>query len=106
MIEKRPTEYLKGSTRPHPPEDDEGLNLAWMGIDPAAMPAWTTLQGALLNAPNTPCNSPNRADWTSGGPRAKQRAAEACRACPVLAECRAYAEAANERGAVWGGIAR
>ena len=95
--------YIKGSRLLHNPAEDEGLNLSFMGIPPESMSAWTTLQGALLNAPNTPCNSPNRADWTTGGPRAKQRAAEACRACPVLAECRAYAEAANERGAVWGG---
>ena len=98
--------YIKGSRLLHNPAEDEGLNLSFMGIPPESMSAWTALQGALLNAPNTPCNSPNRADWTTGGPRAKQRAAEACRACPVLAECRAYAEAANERGAVWGGIAR
>ena len=100
------SEYMRGWTVMHAPAAEQGISLAGMGVDPAAMPAWTTLQGALLKAPNTPCNSPNRADWTSGGPRAKQRAIEACRACPVLAECRAYAEAANETGAVWGGEAR
>lgn len=98
--------YIGGTTRPHRPAEDEGISLAGHGIPPEAIETWNALQGALLNASNTPCNSDNRADWTSGRGNARQRAIEGCMGCPVLEQCAAYAEAANETGAVWGGVAR
>jgi transcription factor WhiB len=39
-------------------------------------------------------------------PSARTDAAEACSYCPALHPCAAYADAANERHGVWGGVDR
>lgn len=63
------------------------------------------LRGALDRGEGVPCLHPTRgAAWTSDDPDELSEAAEACRPCPVLAECRAAG--ANEHWGVWGGGVR
>jgi hypothetical protein len=50
------------------------------------------------------CGDPITRDmWMSDFEAERARAAQWCTGCPVLAECRAAAEANAERFAVWGG---
>lgn len=98
------SDYQKGWTKPPATDDQPAFNQ--YGIPSEAIEPWMRLQIAIQNIPNTPCNSDNRGDWTSGRGNASQRAIEGCMGCPVLQECRAYAEAANETGAVWGAVSR
>lgn len=44
--------------------------------------------------------------WTSTNPADIRRAKAACRSCPLLAACAAYAEEYGEEGGVWGGRLR
>lgn len=69
-----------------------------------ALPAWDRLTLALLTyAP--PCvTDPDR--WWSYDPDDIEAAAHGCRGCRVLAECAAYADAADEPSGVWAGVNR
>lgn len=44
--------------------------------------------------------------WTSTNPADIRAAKAACRSCPLLAACAAYAEEHGEEGGVWGGRLR
>ena len=48
------TDYVKGSRLLHNPAEDEGLNLAFMGLPAESMDAWLHFQAKMLNDP-TPC---------------------------------------------------
>lgn len=76
------------------------------GIDWRAAGAWRRLTQALAETPPgaVPCRAaadPSR--WISDDPRTAAEAAEACRACPLLRECRAHARTSHEAGGIWGG---
>ena len=93
------SDYEKGWTKP-PPTPDQGPSLAFLGIPKSAMPAWSHLLGKL-DGERTPCAG--RPEWTSSRAADKRTAIAGCNVCPVKAACAEYAEANNERGAVWGG---
>ena len=69
---------------------------------PAAAEAWRHLRGTLAGMGDPPCA---RAPvvWSSDAEDDQAAAAEACRWCPALGPCAAYALAANEPAATWGG---
>lgn len=66
----------------------------------ASLPEFTALMNARVRA-TLPCNGGT--EWTAEEQRIQQRAAERCRPCALLAVCRAYALAAEEKTGVWGG---
>lgn len=78
-------------------------------LDPPARRARATLDAALLDllhqGRSTPCTS-DPAPFTSESRQERAVAAQACSYCPVLAPCRAYAEAADESEWVWAGVDR
>lgn len=52
-----------------------------------------------------PCvDGPNAGDWVTDEKHTQATAARACRACPLLVPCRAYAIRHAETGGVWGGL--
>lgn len=51
-----------------------------------------------------PCTGPGWRDWTAEDGEAVARAVDRCHDCPALAACQAYAVAADEPAAVWGGM--
>lgn len=53
----------------------------------------------------TPCQSDPLAYFADSAAQLAD-AVEACRHCPVLALCRGFAEANDERFGVWGGVLR
>ena len=78
-----------------------------------AAPARETLNRALLRVLSAGLRTPCMIDpalWTDEPDRrhrtARQEAAEACGHCPIITECHAYAEVAEERWHVWGGVNR
>lgn len=81
------SDYIKGSTRPHAPAEDQGISLAGMGIPPESMKAWNVLQGFFAQGETTPCAG--RSEWSSN-----------------KAACAEFAEANGEKGAIWGGVSR
>lgn len=97
------SDYIKGSTRPHKPPEDEGLSLAFMGIPTASMAAWMHFQGVLRDD-LTPCAG--RPEWTSNKAKDKATAIRLCGDCPAQAACAEFAETNGEKGAVWGGVSR
>lgn len=54
----------------------------------------------------TPCQGPDRHLWTSDAAEEREAAAHRCGPCPVLAECAAYADDADERWHVWASVDR
>lgn len=80
---------------------------AAFGIHPDAVNAWLALADALDRLTDDGrrpvCES--RPDQWSGDatPSARADAAEACTYCPVMAACRAFAEANHEPQGVFGG---
>lgn len=76
---------------------------AWQ-VPPRAVGAWLRLQAALVVLGVEPwcANDPGR--WFSTRPADVEEAVAVCRVCPVLAECRAYALAADEKAGTWGGL--
>jgi hypothetical protein len=83
---------------------------ALLGIRPAALPAWLALCAVLdrlADDGRSPVCVQRPGQWSSDAkPADRQDAAEACTFCPALALCAAYADAADERHGVWGGIDR
>lgn len=81
-----------------------------LGIPPEAAPAWVSLTCALdrLAEQGGRPVCATRPDQWSADARASARsdAAEACTYCPALHPCAAFADAADERHGVWGGIDR
>lgn len=76
-----------------------------------AQDQWWRLDEALQTLAGWGWQTPCQADpepFTEGAPRAlAARAQQLCLTrCAVVDECRAYAEAANERFHVWGGVNR
>lgn len=66
---------------------------------------WVDLREALVGV-RTPCQSSDAEAWWSDDRATLAIAADACGLCPVLWQCRAYADAAGERWGVWGGQVR
>lgn len=59
---------------------------------------------AALDEVRPPCHDDDR--WTSDSPDDRARAAELCAGCAVLVPCGTFADAADERFHVWGGVDR
>ena len=76
-----------------------------IAIRSAAVPAWAALQAALRAAGPVPCTADPDA-WTSDDAEVRAYAARACRGCPVLEACRAFAAANQEAHGVWAGVDR
>lgn len=77
-------------------------------IRKAALPVWLSLRDALDDVDHiVPCRSAPEL-WSADAldNEAIQYAETRCQRCPVLTPCAAYADAARERGAVWGGTYR
>lgn len=75
-------------------------------IPPAALPHWHELADALATIGPAPCEGdvlPPDA-WWSADVDELDLAVAACRLCPVVPECLAYAIAADERYGLWGGL--
>lgn len=53
-----------------------------------------------------PCLGPRSAAWTSDERQEQRYAAAGCRACPAVALCREYGDAAREPAGTWGGVTR
>ena len=94
------TEYMRGTTRPHKPPEEQGLNLSFMGIPAESMAAWNHLQGRLQGE-QTPCYG--KPQWTSGKAGDKAYAIAGCLACPVRAACAEFAQINGETSGIWGG---
>lgn len=78
-------------------------------VKPTAITQWLTLLDAITSTTDgggsTPClNDPE--PFTSGSWQQRAEAAAACSHCPVLTECRAYADAQAETWHVWAGADR
>ena len=78
-------------------------------VRPTAMAEWLILLSALTatteRGGSTPClNDPE--PFTSGSWQQRAEAAAACSGCPVLSQCRAYADAQAESWHVWAGADR
>lgn len=80
------------------------LHPADFWLPSAAVSQWQALSAALADHV-TPCQA-EPAVWSGDDRRTWERAARACRSCPALGPCSAYAAAAGESGAVWGGRIR
>lgn len=76
---------------------------AWR-VPVVAAGAWAALLGALEVLGVEPWCANDRERWFSPTPGEVAEAVATCLVCPVLAECRAYAMAADERHGVWGGL--
>lgn len=98
------SDYIKGTTRPHKPAEDQGISLAGMGIPPESMKAWNVLQSFFARGETTPCAG--RSEWSSNKAADKATAIRLCNDCPAKAACNEFAETNGEKGAVWGGISR
>ena len=77
-------------------------------IRESAVPSWLALRGALEDAAYlVPCRSaPEIWSGDSMDPETVEYAERRCQLCPALTACATYADAAKERGAVWGGLYR
>lgn len=73
-------------------------------LEASAMSAWRALSAALVEVAQ-PC-AVNPDLWFGTTASEVQAAAEGCGRCPVLLECGAYADAAEERHGVWAGQCR
>lgn len=73
-------------------------------IRKAALPAWKALQAALEDTV-PPCTA-DPPSWFDDDPEVRAEAARACRRCPVITECAAFATANREPFGVWGGVDR
>lgn len=78
---------------------------AW-AVPRAAVDEWVALTDALAELGRPPACAEAPKMWWSKRPIDVEYAIEACMACPVFEECRAYAVAAGEREGVWGGSRR
>ncbi|MGP5252666.1 WhiB family transcriptional regulator [Brachybacterium alimentarium] len=74
-----------------------------LAVPAHARPAWDALQAQILANGPTPCAGPDRNDWT-GNATQQDRAADRCLDCPVMTACLTYADTADEREDVWGGL--
>lgn len=70
-------------------------------IRPAAAEAWRHLGAALAGMGDPPCRQ-TPAVWLSDAEADQLAAAEACRRCPAIGPCAAYALAAGETAGTWG----
>lgn len=94
------TEYIKGTTHLHKPPEEQGLNLAWMGLPKEAVGPFLHLQAKMTNDP-TPCYG--RKEWTSGKAGDKAKAIAGCLVCHARPACAEFAQANGETGAIWAG---
>lgn len=78
-------------------------------VKPTAMAEWRLLLDAISltqdRGGSTPCLS-DPEPFTSGSWQQRAEAAAACSHCPVLSQCRAYADAQAESWHVWAGTDR
>lgn len=75
-----------------------------LGVPEHARREWDALHTAIEESwTTTPCAGPDRDLW-QGSQGEQKRAANRCYDCSALALCDAYADAADERMGVWGGI--
>lgn len=98
------SDYIKGSTRPHKPPEDQGISLAGFGVPKESLDAWMTLQGFFARGETTPCAG--RSEWSSNKAKDKATAIRLCDSCPAKHACHEFAETNGEKGAVWGGVSR
>lgn len=96
--------YIRGTTRPHEPEAEQGISLAGMGIPPESMKAWNVLQGFFARGETTPCAG--RSEWTSNKAKDKATAIRLCGDCVCKPSCNDYAESMGETTGIWAGIDR
>lgn len=78
-----------------------------LGVRADALPAWRALHDAISDAARpTPCRS--EPDTWADPPTAELAATAAalCSRCPALEQCRAFADANNERAGVYAGQLR
>ena len=93
--------YIKGSRLLHEPGEDEGLSLAFMGLDKASMKTWMHLQSFFAAGEVTPCAGRN--EWLSSRAADKQTATRLCEDCPAKHACAEFAETNHETFGIWGG---
>ena len=93
--------YIKGSRLLHEPGEDEGLSLAFMGLDKASMKTWMHLQAFFAAGEVTPCAGRN--EFLSSRSADKRTAIRLCGDCPAQASCREFAETNHETYGIWGG---
>lgn len=98
------SDYIKGSTRPHAPAEDEGISLAGFGVPKESLDAWMTLQGFFARGETTPCAG--RSEWSSSRKADKATAIRLCGDCPAKAACNEFAESMGETTGIWAGIDR
>ena len=96
------TEYVRGTTRPHKPPEEQGLNLSFMGLDKASMKTWAHLQSYFAAGEVTPCAG--RSEWLSNRAADKRTAIRLCGDCPAKHACAEFAETNHETYGIWGGI--
>ena len=96
--------YIKGSRLLHNPAEDEGLNLAFMGLPAASMRTWMHLQAFFAAGETTPCAGRN--EWLSSRAADKRTAIRLCGDCPAKHACAEFAETNHESFGIWGGIDR
>lgn len=78
-------------------------------VKPSAMVEWLTLLNAIAKVTEQGSSTPCTRDpepFTSEDYQQRIEAAAACAGCPVLSQCRDYAEANAERWHVWAGTDR
>ena len=76
------------------------------GIRAAAVRSWLSLHSALMDLPSpTPCAA-DPDSFTDPRPEDVDYTAGLCDACPVLAECNAFATANKETAGIWAGRSR
>src|SRR5574343_6801 len=71
-----------------------------LGLRMSAVAEWAALQQQLLDA-DPLCRGDPR--WTSDDALERQEAAQMCIGCPLIEQCRAFADENREEFAVWGG---
>lgn len=85
------------------PVDTTDATRTWV-IPDNARATWLYL-ASLARDTHTPCHrDPER--WFSHRSDDIDTAKLACHGCPILAACREYADLADERHGVWGGVDR
>lgn len=91
------------TTGPKPRDRTYGLPR----VDGARRLALTRLGAAIADAHQdgqvVPCCGRSWRDWTDDNPDVAQRAADACRSCPVLDECTTYVTEHHEIAGTWAG---
>lgn len=75
--------------------------MSGLGIRATALPSWHRLHLALADAAGPPPCSSLPDAWWSDDDELIELAVNLCGRCPVLAECRIFADLNHERAGVW-----